>query len=219
MEPHPILVRLRQAIVNGDEDLAILCVRECMDQGVNPQEIFDKAIISAIQKTWKLWDAGKYFVPDVILSAGAFNASLAIIEQYLDGKSVGQAGKIVVGVVEGDMHDLGKNIVITSLRGAGYEVIDLGIDNPLERFIQAVISESPDILGIGAYMSTTMLEIKRIVQVLEQKGLRKKVKLIVGGAATTQRFADEVGADAWGQNASIAVKKIRTLLSSRGGDD
>jgi corrinoid protein of di/trimethylamine methyltransferase len=216
---HPALINLRQAIVNGDEDLANRYVKECMDIGINPRLIFDQAIIAGIQETGRLWDIGKYFVPDVILSADAFNAAVEIIERHLEGNSVNRVGKVVIGTVEGDMHDLGKNIVIALLRGAGFEVIDLGIDNPVERFIQAVISESPDILGVGAYMSTSMLEIKNVIRALVQRGLREKVKVIVGGVTTTQHFADEIGADAWGPNASAAVEEIKSLLNSTGGDD
>jgi corrinoid protein of di/trimethylamine methyltransferase len=216
---HPALINLRQAIVNGDEDLANRYVKECMDIGINPRLIFDQAIIAGIQETGRLWDIGKYFVPDVILSADAFNAAVEIIERHLEGNSVNRVGKVVIGTVEGDMHDLGKNIVIALLRGAGFEVIDLGIDNPVDRFIQAVISESPDILGVGAYMSTSMLEIKNVIRALEQRGLREKVKVIVGGVTTTQYFADEIGADAWGPNASAAVEQIKSLLNSTGGGD
>ena len=209
---HQLLEALKQAVVDGKADLAVVETEKCLAEGVPAQEIFETAIVAGIQETGRLWDANKYYVPDVILSADAFTAAVKIVEQHLGRGVVATRGKVVIGVVEGDMHDLGKGIVIAMLRGAGFEVVDLGIDNPVERFVEAVKAEEPDILGVGAYMSTTMLLAREVIEALDAEGLREKIKVMVGGVPTTQHFADQIGADAWGRDASEATKRVRQLM-------
>ena len=207
-----LLKALKQAIVDGNTDLAVAETENCLSTEIPAREILDTAIVAGIQETGRLWDANKYYVPDVILSADAFTAAVGVVEQHLGREVVATRGKVVIGVVEGDMHDLGKSIVIAMLRGAGFEVVDLGIDNPVERFVEAVRMEKPDILGVGAYMSTTMLLIRDVIEALVAEGLRETVKVMAGGVPTTQHFADEIGADAWGRDASEATKKARQLV-------
>jgi corrinoid protein of di/trimethylamine methyltransferase len=203
---------LRHAIVNGDEDIARDLARAALSQGIAPLETLNKAIVPGIEDAGRLWNENKYFLPDVILSAGAFKAALAEIQPGLEKGDHRGAGRILLGVVDGDMHDLGKTIVIAMLSGAGFEVIDLGVDVSIETFVQKVKELEPDILGLGAYMSTTMLQMKDVVEALKAKGLRDKVRVMVGGVPTTQEFTDEIGADAWGKDALDAVDKARQLL-------
>jgi 5-methyltetrahydrofolate--homocysteine methyltransferase len=207
-----LLTELKNMIVEGVADSAAELASQCLEAGLPATEIFDQAIVLGIQEAGVLWDCNRFRVPDVILSADAFNAAVSVIEKHLRPSGDDVRPKVVLGVVEGDVHDLGKNIVSAMLQGAGLHVVDLGVDVRLESFIEAVRRERPAILGIGAYMSTTMLTIPEILDALQASGLRSSVKVLVGGVVTTQQFADSVGADGWAPDASTAVVKVRELL-------
>jgi methylmalonyl-CoA mutase cobalamin-binding domain/chain len=203
---------LRQAIVNGDDDIAHDLAIASLKEAITPLDTLNQAIVPGIEDAGRLWNENKYFLPDVILSASAFKAALEQIEPRLSKESDRGIGRIILGVVDGDMHDLGKTIVTAMLSGAGFEVIDLGVDVSTETFIQKTRELGPDIIGLGAYMSTTMLQMGDVVKALKANGLRDKVRVIIGGVPTTQEFADEIGADAWGKDALDAVAKARHLL-------
>jgi methylmalonyl-CoA mutase cobalamin-binding domain/chain len=151
-------------------------------------------------------------MPDVVLSAEAFKAAMQVVKPHVQGRETSSRGKIIIGVVAGDMHDLGKSIVIAMLMGAGFDVIDLGVDVPAETFIEKAKELKPDILGIGCYMTTTMLELKEVVRSLNEHGLRDRIKIMIGGVPTTQQFADEIGADAWGRDALDTVVIAKQLM-------
>ncbi|MDX9830610.1 MAG: corrinoid protein [Anaerolineae bacterium] len=208
----PLLEVLKQAIVVGDADRAAELSERCLAEGTPAQVLFEQAVIAGIQETGRLWDANHYYVPDVILSADAFRSATRVVEQHLGRRAGEQRGKVVIGVVEGDVHDLGKGIVVAMLLGTGFEVIDLGVDLPIERFVEAVRAERPDILGVGAYMSTTMLLARDVIDALEEAGLRQTVKVMVGGVPTTQHFADEIAADGWAPDATTAARRALELL-------
>jgi methanogenic corrinoid protein MtbC1 len=174
--------------------------------------VLNQAVVAGIEEAGRLWNENRYFLPDVILSAGAFNAALKVVEPRLAGGMRRGTGRILFGVVEGDMHDLGKNIVIALLTGAGFEVIDLGVDVPAQVFIDRTEELEPDLVGLGAYMTTTMLKMRHIVEGLHKGSMRGKVKVMVGGVPTSQAFADEIGADAWGKDALDAVTKAKQLM-------
>jgi 5-methyltetrahydrofolate--homocysteine methyltransferase len=204
---------IRDAVVEGEDEKSALLVEEALAEKLPPLEILNQGVVAGISKTGELWKANEYFLPDVILSADAFKSAMVVLEPALkeggDGKP---SRKIVIGVVEGDMHDLGKGLVIALLQSAGFDVIDLGIDVPKDKFIAAVQDHKPAIVGLGAYMSTTMLEMKEVIEELKNKGLRDSVKVMVGGVPTSQEFADEVGADAWGKDAMVAMEKALELV-------
>jgi corrinoid protein of di/trimethylamine methyltransferase len=207
-----------KAIVDGDDTQAAKLVEVALAQGLPPLDILNQGVVAGIHKTGELWAANKYFLPDVILSADAFKAAMLPLEPKLKESTRGKkAAKFVIGVVQGDMHDLGKSLVNAMLTSAGFEVIDLGIDVPKEKFIAAVREHKPAILGLGAYMSTTMLEMKEIIAELEKQGLRRGLKVMVGGVPTSQEFADEVGADAWGKDAMLAMQKALELVGGKNG--
>lgn len=206
------LDELKRAIVEGDDDVALDKARDSLGEGIDPLEVLNQAIVPGIEEAGRLWDDNRYFLPDVILSAGAFKAALGMVEPHLAAGVGGRAGRIVLGVVEGDMHDLGKTLVIAMLSGAGFEVVDLGIDVPVQTFLDKVRDLGPDIVGLGAYMTTTMLLMKDVIEGLSANGLRDRVKVMVGGVPTSQEFADEIGADAWGKDALDAVAKARQLM-------
>jgi len=151
-------------------------------------------------------------MPDVVLSAEAFRVAMKAVEPRLAGRETNKHGTILIGVVAGDMHDLGKSIVIAMLTGAGFEVTDLGVDVPTVTFIEKIKELTPDIVGSGCYMTTTMLELKDMMKLLKGSELRDKVKVMIGGVPTTQNFADGIGADAWGKDALDAVGKAKNLM-------
>ena len=206
------LEQIKQAIVDGDDDIAAEQTERALEEGVNPADIVKQAIVPAIEQTGQLWKDNVYFLPDVVLSTEAFKMAMEVVESKLSDATTEKTGRFVMGVVAGDMHDLGKSIVIAMLTGAGFEVIDLGVDVPTEVFIEKAQSLNPDILGVGCYMTTTMLELKDVMRLLGEKGLRNKLKVMIGGVPTTQTFADEVGADAWGKDALDAVEKAKNLM-------
>lgn len=206
------LEKVKQAIVDGDDDMAVEQTEHALQEGVNPVEIVKQAIVPGIARTGELWKDNVYFMPDVVLSIEAFKVAMSVVEPKLSEIETDKTGRFMMGVVAGDMHDLGKSIVIAMLTGAGFEVIDLGVDVPTEVFIEKAQSLNPDIMGVGCYMTTTMLELKDVMRELKEHGLRDKLKVMIGGVPTTQTFADEVGADAWGKDALDAVEKAKKLM-------
>ncbi len=209
---------INEAIVKGEDQEAQHLVEQALSDKIPPLEILNQGVVAGITKTGELWKANQYFLPDVILSADAFHAAMLPLEPKLkQGASARKAHKFVIGVVQGDMHDLGKSLVIAMLQSAGFEVIDLGIDVPKEKFVEAVKKYKPAILGMGAYMSTTMLEMKDVIAELKKQGLREGLKVMVGGVPTSQEFAEEVGADAWGKDAMVTMEKALKLVGGRNG--
>jgi 5-methyltetrahydrofolate--homocysteine methyltransferase len=205
---------ISKAVTEGEDTQARQLVNEALAAGLPPVDILQEGVVAGITQAGELWKANKYFLPDVILSADAFKAAMEPLTPLLKQAQGRSRGKFVIGVVEGDMHDLGKSLVGAMLSSAGFEVIDLGINVSQDKFIQAIKDHQPVILGLGAYMSTTMLEMKGVIAELERQGLRTKVKVMVGGVPTSQEFADEVGADAWGKEALEAMSKALKLVGA-----
>jgi corrinoid protein of di/trimethylamine methyltransferase len=206
------LQKLQQAVTEGEDDAAAAAAKQALQEGAKALDIVSTAIVPGIQAAGQLWKDNKYFLPDVVMAAEAFNAAMAVVQPKLTAEGAKKTGKVLIGTVAGDMHTLGKSIVIAMLQGAGFEVIDLGVDVPVKTFIDKTAELKPDIVGAGCYMSTTMLEMKDIISGLKAKGLRGKVKVMVGGVPTSQEFADEVGADAWGKDALDATAKALKLV-------
>jgi 5-methyltetrahydrofolate--homocysteine methyltransferase len=206
---------ISKAVTEGEDIQTGDLVKAALDAGLPPLEILQQGVVAGITKAGEMWKANQYFLPDVILSADAFKVGMEFLEPALKNTQAGQSrGKYVIGVVEGDMHDLGKSLVIALLTSAGFEVIDLGIDVPIAKFVEAVRIHKPVIVGMGAYMTTTMLLMKDIITELKNQGLRKEVKVMVGGVPTSQEFCDEIGADAWGRD---ALDAMQTALKITGG--
>jgi len=206
------LEKVKQAIVDGDDDMAVEQTDHALQEGVNPVEFVKQAIVPGRERPGELWKDNVYFMPDVVLSIEAFKVAMSVVEPKLSEIETDKTGRFMMGVVAGDMHDLGKSIVIAMLTGAGFEVIDLGVDVPTEVFIEKAQSLNPDIMGVGCYMTTTMLELKDVMRKLKENGLRDKLKVMIGGVPTTQTFADEIGADAWGKDALDAAEKAKKLM-------
>jgi len=203
---------LRQAVIDGQAGAAAAATRQALAAGLPPRRLVDEALIPAMDEAGRLFEGGEFFVPELLVAARALKASQALLTPLLAGSERVSAGRIAIGTVKGDMHDIGKNLVVALLQGGGFEVIDLGADVPPERFVAAVADAGADIVGLSALLTTTMLQMKSTVQALEQAGVRGAVKVIVGGAPVTQRFADEIGADGFADNAAAAVALARRLM-------
>ncbi len=206
------LTKLKQAVLEGDDATAAATAQQALAEGLKGLDIVNSAIVPGIQAAGQLWKENQYFLPDVVMSAEAFSAAMAVVQPTLTAEGATHTGRVLIGTVAGDMHTLGKSIVIAMLQGAGFEVTDLGVDVPVKTFLDKTAELKPDILGAGCYMSTTMLSIKDIIAGLQERGLRNQVKVMVGGVPTSQEFADEVGADAWGKDALDATAKARQLM-------
>ncbi len=187
--------------------------QKALETGAPSASIISDALVPGIQEAGELWNKNVYFWPDVVMSTEAFRAAMEVIEPHLSSGQIGTAGKVLIGTVAGDMHNLGKKIVIDMLRCANFNVTDLGEDVPAATFIDKVKESKPDILGLGCYMTTTMPEMRNIITELKHSGQRDGVKVIIGGVPISQEFADEIGADAWGRDAFDAVEKARQLVS------
>ncbi len=207
-----MLQDLRRAVLEGDDEQALKLVQSALKQGIQPVALVNSAIMPGIQEAGELWKKNIYFQSDVIMSAEAFRVAMGVVEPLLTAGEAAGSKKIAIGTVAGDMHNLGKIIVIAMLRGAGFNVTDLGEDVPVHTFIDTVKIQKPDILGLGCYMTTTMLEMKEVLKNLSDSGLRGRVKVIIGGVPTSQEFADEIGADGWGKDALDAVNKAKKLM-------
>ncbi|NVM19402.1 MAG: corrinoid protein [Candidatus Lokiarchaeota archaeon] len=212
MSVSSMLEKLKTAVLEGDDDLAQELAKKALKERIEPLKIVNEGILPGIQDAGELWKQNIYFHTDIILCAEAFRLAMEVIEPNLSAGALAKSGKVIIGTVAGDMHNLGKIMVNATLRGGGFEVIDLGEDVSQDTFIQKVKELNPNILGLGCYMSTTMLEMKDIINKLNDEGLRNKLKVMIGGVPCTQEYADEIGADAWGKDAFDSVEKAKKLM-------
>jgi 5-methyltetrahydrofolate--homocysteine methyltransferase len=208
------LSRLRDAIIEGNDKLALEMTEEALQEETNPAELINEWMIPAMDEVGRRFEAQEFFFPEMLMAARAMKLALEPLKPLLAGCGVKPAGRVVLGTVKGDLHDIGKNMVGYMLEGAGFEVHDIGIDVPADKFIEAVNQYNADILAISALLTTTIPEMQVILGLLEQAGMRKKIRVIVGGAPVTQSFADEIGADGFGENASSAVSVARSLMDN-----
>jgi methylmalonyl-CoA mutase cobalamin-binding domain/chain len=209
------LAELRQAVLEGEDITAEALAKQAVAEGIPAREILDQSVMGGIQDAAVLWQKNEYFLPDMVMSAEAFRQAMTVVEPLISNREQQYAGRYLIGTVAGDMHDLGKMIVVAMLRGAGFEVIDLGEDVPRQTFLQKVAELQPDVLGLGCYMTTTMAEVTEIVREIKSGDLSDKVSVMVGGVPTSQDFADQIGADAWGKDAIDTVNKCRALLEAK----
>ncbi|MCS7369367.1 MAG: corrinoid protein [archaeon GBS-70-058] len=213
-EKEELLNKLKESAINGDSDQVVKLSKKVIEVGIDPLEAVEKALIAGVLELGEKWINGEAFIVDMIAAAEAMKAGLSILKEEIvkRGGSIKYRGKIVIGTVEGDIHDIGKSIVASLLEAAGYEVIDLGVDVPAQKFIEAIKQYNPDIIGMSALMTTTMLKQREIIEAIKQANLRDKVKIIVGGAPTTEDWAKEIGADGWAPDAASAVELVKKLL-------
>jgi len=204
-----------EAVIRGDAPVVEHRIKELLEKGVDPNEILNDGLIRGMDGVGERIEAGDFFIPEMLIAARAMKTGLAVLKPFLTASGIDPVGKAVIGTVRGDMHDIGKNLVGMMLEGAGFEVVDVGTDVPIEKFIDIVRKERPHILGISALLTTTMLGAGDIIDKLIEEGLRDKVKVIIGGAPVTQEFADQIGADGYADDAVGAGRKCRELLNIR----
>jgi 5-methyltetrahydrofolate--homocysteine methyltransferase len=202
----------RKAVLDGDEAGLTAEVRRLLAAGTPAKDIIDLGMVAAMDSLNQAFRDGTVFIPEVLAAARAMNAAVILLEPHLAETDRRAGGKVLIGTVKGDLHDIGKNMVATMLRGVGFEVVDLGINIGVEEFVAAVEQQRPDILGMSALLTTTMPEMKRVIDLLAARGLRGAVKVMVGGAPVNARFAREIGADGYGADAGASVDVARELL-------
>ena len=201
-----------EAVLNGDAKTAAEDTKTALDDNVPAADILHQACIPAMTEVGRLFEEGEKFVPEMLISARAMQAAMAILKPHLVEAGVKTLGKVVIGTVAGDLHDIGKNLVAMMLEGAGFEIIDLGTDVSADKFIDAVKNDEPDIIGMSALLTTTMTSIGTTITALGEAGLRDKVKILVGGAPITQEFADKVGADGFAPDAGSAARVAKAVV-------
>ncbi|OAA31553.1 methyltransferase [Kosmotoga arenicorallina S304] len=207
-----ILEEIRMGIIETMPAQAKSATEKALSMGYEAKQILNDALIPAMDVVGKLFKEGEYFVPEVLVAAKAMQACMDLIEPLLIGSGVEKLGKAVTGTIEGDLHDIGKNLVGMMLKGAGFDVIDLGVDVTAERFVEAVKREKPNFVMISALLTSTMINMPKVIKALEKEGLRNKVKVLVGGAPVSQSYADEIGADGYAEDSSSAVELVRKFI-------
>jgi 5-methyltetrahydrofolate--homocysteine methyltransferase len=211
----PDLGRIAEALVKGDQTLVREEVARCLEDGIDPQLILQKGLIAGMDIVGDRFKRDEIFMPELMIAGRAMNAGLDLLDPVLSKGGVERAGKLLLGTVRSDLHDVGKNIVSMMFRGAGFEVIDLGIDVPEERFVQAIAEHAPDIVGLSALVSMTMPMMESTIKCIEESNLKDKVIIMVGGAPVTHQFADRIGADGYAEDAATAVDVAKALMSAR----
>jgi 5-methyltetrahydrofolate--homocysteine methyltransferase len=200
-----------QYVIEGNSANVEAGVQGALDSGVSPEEILNKALISAMDDVGQRFEAGDFFVPEMLIAARAMQAGLNLLKPHLAEIGVQSAGTVAVGTVKGDLHDIGKNLVAMMLEGAGFEVIDLGTDVDPAKFAEAV-RNGAKVVGMSALLTTTMGNMAHVIEAVEDLNMRNKVKIIIGGAPVTPEYAEKIGADGFAPDASSAVKLVRELL-------
>jgi corrinoid protein of di/trimethylamine methyltransferase len=205
---------LYTAVLEGDAPTAKSITEEALKAGVNPQKLVSEYMIPAMDEAGRRFECNDYFVPELLIAARAMKASLELIRPLLALQGAQPTGRVVIGTVKGDLHDIGKNLVAAMLEGGGFEVVDLGVDVAPEKFVAAVNEKQANIVALSALLTTTMPSMKATIDALKQAGVRNKVKVMVGGAPVTQKFADEIGADGYSDNAASAVALARKTVAA-----
>ena len=208
-----LLQQITDCILNFDRAAIEGKVRAALEAGIPPEQILNDGMIAAMNEVGRRFEVGEFFIPEMLVAAMTMQKGQDVLQPRLAGIGVKSAGRVVIGTVKGDLHDVGKNLVAMMLKGTGFDVIDLGVDIPPERFVEAVRSSSPNILAMSALLTTTMTNMKSTVAALKDAGLRGRVKVMVGGAPLSDAYAKEIGADGYAADANRAVKLARNLIS------
>ncbi len=209
-----ILSQISDAIIEGNVEDIVDLTQDALDDDLSPQDILDKGLMAGMDYVGAEFKAGNMFVPEVLRSAKAMQASMEVLKPLLIASGARRTGRVLLGTVKGDLHDIGKNLVAMMCEGAGFEVKDIGKDIDPETFVNAVKEFEPDILGMSALLTTTMRAMGHTVKALEEAGLRDQVKIIVGGTPVTQAFADQIKADGYAPNAAAAADLARKLVGA-----
>lgn len=201
-----------EGILKGNMPAVQDATKAALAEGTAAATLLYEAMIPAMAEVGRLFEANEYYVPEMLIAARAMKAGLALLRPELVKEKVQPKGKVALGTVKGDLHDIGKNLVSIMVEGAGFEVIDLGVDVSPQQFVNAVKEKGANVIGLSALLTTTMPSMKSTIEAVQEAGLRKKVKIIIGGAPVTQKYADEIGADGYGRDAAAAANLVKKLL-------
>jgi 5-methyltetrahydrofolate--homocysteine methyltransferase len=208
----PIIKEIYNGILEGQHKAVEAKVQAALSAGINPKELLDEGMIAAMAEVGRLFEIGEYYVPEMLISARAMQAGLAVLKPHLKEANVQSAGKVAIGTVKGDLHDIGKNLVAMMLEGAGFEIMDLGTDVAPDKFVSAVQSGA-NLIALSALLTTTMPNMKAVIEGLKASGLRDQVKVMIGGAPVTDSYAAQIGADGYAPDASRAVNLAKSLVN------
>ncbi len=203
---------LYEAVLKGDSKSAVAITKQALEAGVDPLEIVNGQMVPAMDEAGRRFECEEYFVPELLLAARAMKGALELIRPLLAERGAEPVGRVVIGTVKGDLHDIGKNLVASMLEGGGFEVIDLGADVSPEKFINAVKERKPNLVCLSALLTVTMPSMKTVIEALKAAGVRDSVKVLVGGAPVTEQWAQEIGADGYGASAASAVPLARRMV-------
>jgi 5-methyltetrahydrofolate--homocysteine methyltransferase len=207
-----LLEDLRKNVIDGDLNATENLVQTALAENIPPEKILTDGLIAAMTEVGRMFENGEFYVPEMLISARAMKGGLGLLRPQLAAANIKAIGKVVIGSVQGDLHDIGKNLVGMMLEGAGFEVIDLGVDVSPEKFVAAVKEHYPDLVGCSALLTTTMPRMKGILLSLQTAGLREKVKVMIGGAPVTEQYAKDIGADIYAPDASSAAQRARQSM-------
>ncbi|MCE7859252.1 MAG: cobalamin-binding protein [Chloroflexi bacterium CFX2] len=207
-----VLQNLFEAVLEGNFEGVKANVQSALDAELDPNIILNDGMIAAMREVGVRFEAGEYYVPEMLIAARAMQSGMAILKPHLQQAEKKSSGRVVMGTVKGDLHDIGKNLVGLMLEGAGYEIIDLGVDVPAEEFVKKAMELKPDVIGMSALLTTTMPSMKTTLDALDAAGLRRGIKVIVGGAPVTETYAQQIEADCFALDASRAVNLVNDLL-------
>lgn len=203
---------LRQSVIDGDMNSTQALVQKAIEKKLPPEQILKDGLISAMTEVGRRYECGEYFVPEMLIAARAMKSGLALLRPHLMAANVQAIGKVVIGTVQGDLHDIGKNLVGMMLEGAGFEVVDLGVDVSPGSYVAAVRDQRPDIVACSALLTTTMPRMASIISSLREAGLRDQVKVMIGGAPITDKYASDIGADGYAPDAASAATRAKELI-------
>jgi 5-methyltetrahydrofolate--homocysteine methyltransferase len=206
------LEEIKRNLMEGTFTKTPEVVQAALEQGISPETILHEALFPAMDEVGKLFREEEIYVPEVLLAARVMQTATDVLEPYYAGTQKGNKGKVLLGTVEGDVHNLGKNLVNVMLRGAGFDVVDIGENVPAQKFVDRAVEEKALVIGMSALLTTTMGRMREVVDAVGRAGLNGKIKTLIGGACVSQRFADEIGADGYAQNAGGAVLKVKEML-------
>ena len=207
-----MLDKIKQAVLAGDMEGIAELTNQALAQGIRAREILDQALTPAMDIVGEEYEKGDRYVPEMLISAETMKGAVTVLKPLLVEAGVKARGKVVIGTVEGDLHDIGKDLVAMMLEGAGFEVVNLGAEVTAEEFLRAAKEHEPDIIGMSALLTTTMIHMPEVIDALQQAGLRDQIKVMVGGAPVTQEYADKIGADGYAPDAASATKLAKSLL-------
>jgi 5-methyltetrahydrofolate--homocysteine methyltransferase len=208
-----LIEEIREAVIQGQAGVAVEKVQQALNEGESAEAILNQGLISAMQRVGELFEEGTAFVPEMLIAARAMDKALNVLKPHLVEAGVKPIARVAIGTVKGDLHDIGKKLVAMMLEGSGFEIVDLGINVPPEKFVDAV-RDGVQVVALSALLTTTMPNMKNVVDALQEAGLRTQTRVIIGGAPVNQAYADQIGADGYAPDASSAVRKVRELIGA-----